>query len=911
MKTALVLALLSTLAWAADPSINFERWRQLGPQTVYRGRTLIFAVTPEYSVTFTCYQAGSGAGLDDTCYSPSWTPNDSATDTTTQLVVDDVGLTAGGFQTQMYAGNVPIYKAANVGTNGNSPGHFNLQMWGNADAPSGTVALQEKDYIFSAGTPAGSASPCPAGTYPYPGGTPHRLTDQATPPVTRQFGLTFPGFGSTWPAWYQITIDASGNITNPLMIDGGGNYTSTPTTGEISCPDPAHPGDLRYSISVTGIPFTGVTRRQFIPITATGSATMFIRACSPCVSQPYPYLQDIHGTGWPAGTHMTYWNTNSGGQAIYLYNSAQASGPVPPDTCSGYGTTGNGCSMIWRLIPTANGSGFVEVSIPANAPLGNYPNAGWTFCADALGTTGCVSMTHNITVADVPVYTLAPPTNPKPLPALFSSQSAVPCLNVPFPLQIPYLTTANLATDCRFFSLLTLAAENGYPHWWPNILSTPPNTPDNSLELFGTLRPPTAGARVVCWSPTCSQAADPSANWFYSWGRSETILANWTGNSSWLNPARAIISRYIQSGPGAPGGWAPNPVAANADIDGSMRPYYTAGTYNLVFGYSLGGSRAMADHLPYFNNGIYTDKLIPDRAWSAQLAAGIYGISGYFDTVGFSAGSYTPSLIPGLTNLGTLNAPVLGLFYTANNGIRVPAFQFGNKLEVIRTLGRNIRNPDGSLTQEGLWYNLARELTWTQLLMLNNPAISGPYDTGPSGDQFWMVGGLALVQVIHDYEFSHEQLDLYVLKQTLDRLYAVYNTSGGNAVGAGFYPQTIVNEGAFCSGGAGTAPNTGWYAIKVVNVACANDPVATQANGSVNYSPLQGFISGPFAWWWARYAGSDNTYGDFADLQAQNAIAGDIVNGLYRYLAKSMGEEIGFAGFMYYTERQRRQNSPR
>ena len=868
MKTA-ALVLFSALCWATDPTLNYTRWGQFGPQQVFPGYTLLFTMRPVYSITFSC-------STDNTCFSADYTPDGSE-----QFLPSDVGLTAGGLQAQSYGGSVPLYYAVNIGTAGNAAGHFNLIMMAGG-APGVGTAFKETSYLASAGTTSSTVPSCLDGTYPNVGST------------NQNFGLRFSGSGATRTARFQVTV-AGGVISNsppPGMIDGGGNFTSVPTSGSLTCMTTT--GDL----TGTAFPVTyaGGQLRTYIPITASGNVTMFVRTCSSCntVGKPgySPWMADVHGKNWPTGTTMKYWAVDTGGNILYPQSG------VPTMACAA-GTTA--CSFRFGLITVV-----AEVTIPANAlPVGTPSqtiNAGWTFCQDAaLTPSGCVDMLKQITVMQVPTYTLAPPS-PYPLPALFSSTTPVPCQSYYGSGPPSGYGPATPGTDCRFVSLLTDTNQRGYGFWWPKRTAVPPNTVDNSMDLNSP--------RVFqCYGTGCTQAANLQAIWFYDWGGTETAIYNWTADSSWLNPARAVQARYGQNGLGAPG-YTPTSGPGTTDYALAMRPYETKGSptdpagttaFNTSQMYAAGGARAAAEHLPYFNNGNYSDDTVPKRNWNAQMIAVLYGLStsnGNPAPVPFGSNGV---VVPG-TGAGTASPGVIGLGSPgATNGVRYPAFQFDIKLEMARTLGL-LNNSKATVNPNfALAYQLCREQMWTMGLQFLLPAVSGPYDQGPSGDQFWMIGAFYARSLIHDYEFSHDPLDLYILKGVLDYLKSFYNTSTNS------FPIMIGPEGMNCIGGAAGRPGIGWYITDgAIAQPCSDDLI----NFSFGYIALNGFISAPYAWWWARYGGSDNSYADFADLMATEGVAVSAAGG-WRSLAKAMGEEMGWSGFTYYTERQLRQSSPR
>lgn len=837
----LVLFILASCAWATDPSINYERWHQWGSQTVFPGYTLLFNAWPEYSVTFSC------SSTDNTCFSAAFTPNGSE-----QFLPSDVGLTATGLQTQVYQTSAPIYVPVNIGTNGNAAGHFNLQM----HVINNGLPFNYSNYLSSAGTSSTPVSSCADGKYPADGNP------------NLSYGLTFMQAGAVRNARYQVTV-ASGLITAASMIDGGGNFSTPPTTGTLVCTDSGG-GNHTYSTV-----FSGGTLRTFIPITGTGSVTMFLRSCAPCqgVAAGNPYLKDVHGTGWPTGTTMKYWTTDSGGNILY---------PAP-------GIPAMSCSPASNCIVRLSNLILIEVTIPTNASPGTI-TAGWTFCTDSAATLGCVDMTKTITVEQVPTYALSPPTNPPALPALFTSPTPVKCLNS--------LGGSALASgDCRFNTLLTSTTENGWGHFWPFRSATAPNTPDLELHSPG---------QYMQFTDAGSFCSQPLCNWFYDWGGTQEKIYQWTNDSSWLNSARAILARFGNTGPGVAG--IGKAAAGSLDFDAPMRPYNVQAfsPFTVSREYNVGGSRAVANNLPYFNGGNYSNASIPPLRWSAEMAATLIAAAQTAGVVNTVAGVRLPNAIPGQTTLGSAATGVIGYGTPGNSGIRYSSFQFDTQLELVRTLGFPLWQWDAVHgvnvpTLVGQSYFLAREILWTQALQFVNPAASGPYDQGPSGDQYWQIGGFFLRSLIHDYEFSHEPLDLFAIKSTLDYLKAFY-------VGAPtyYFPITTAPKGVNCIGSADNEPNVGWYINTTTLVPCSDDPL-TYSSG---YAPLAGIMSYPYAWWGHRYSGSDNTYLNFADTMAVNGLGVDVTAG-WRFTAKANGEEFGWAGFDYFAERQLRQSSPR
>ncbi len=87
-----------------------------GPQRMLAGYTHIYHLDPMWSFTATCEP------VSNTCYSAGYTPDGSER----FYVSPDVNPPPGGIQNQPLQLLYPVYKAMNIGTNGNAPGHWNI-----------------------------------------------------------------------------------------------------------------------------------------------------------------------------------------------------------------------------------------------------------------------------------------------------------------------------------------------------------------------------------------------------------------------------------------------------------------------------------------------------------------------------------------------------------------------------------------------------------------------------------------------------------------------------------------------------------------------------------------------------------------------------------------------------------------
>jgi hypothetical protein len=834
-------------------NIDFLRWQQWGPQTVFPGHTFLYTPTPRYSYNATC------SSTDSTCTSAAYVP--LATDL---LIPSDQNLTAGGIPTQPYGSwlNIPAYFPANI-----SGASFNLQPRAYAlNTSTGNYEFfQETSWLSSAGTSV-TVTGCPDGTWPL-------VSDYAT-----NTGLTFTGPGSTHTARFQATTVGGVIQGTPGMIDGGGNFTAVPATGSLTCitSKAAEP----WTATTYTVAFTGGALSTAIPITASGNVTFHINNGGHGVGRPW--LKDVAGTGWPAGTTMTYWHGNSTYAFAYLLAG------VPPP----------GKGMQWLPWSISDGSYMgVEVSIPPSACSSATPcpqtfNAGWTFCIGSTdaNATNCVDMTKAITLNDVPDYPLATPTSPPPLPAAFTSATA-PCYN-------PYGTTtvSTQGDNCAFSNVLTseTSKDKGYGYWFPLATrhATAPSNPDYQFELNS---PP----QYVIFSAVASQQPQSSSAWMYDGAKTMRYIAEWTGDVSWLNPMRALLSRYDQIYPGVPG------VAPYTTT--KTRPYNTQGLDPINIG-SMWTMNPVshADGLAIFNNGQYSDTPVA-RHWNSQIATGLVMVSntsavpstqtgtGSAMPVGYPTGAGNPSVIDAAT--GGFNA-----------GIRYPAYQMLNKLTVARTLGKSISMGScvaGVNNCFAFEFKLATEVLQTLGLEMLDPPISGRFDMGTMADQFWMMGGLYLEAVINHYEFTHDRLDLFIIKGLLDRIKTYYVSSTHQ------YPQSLAPNGLTCTASARLVPGHWWNLVSPSQPWCAEDPPVPVGSTYSGYGLLNGMLAYQYAWWWSHFGGSDNTFANFADTMAMDGLShsayGPAAN---RYTPKSENETFGRYAFWYLAERQLRRSLP-
>jgi hypothetical protein len=849
--------LVSSLCFAADPSIGFERWYQPGPQTLVPGYGVIMQVMPSWSVTFTC------SSTDSTCYSPDYTPDGNE-----QFAPSDTppsGSTIpGGIQTQPKGGGpawIPLYTPVNIGTNGNAPGHFNLARY------SRSANVIETSSLLTAGTPNTTSVPlCLDGTWPS-----SKIYTNAggTQIVASSYGLNFSGGGAALQARFQVVTSGfpAASITSITQIDGGGNYTVPPTNATFSC---VNSSNNKQDYALT---FTGGTFSRYQAISSDGSVKMFIRSGGHGIAGIY--IKDPGGTvsnGWPAGTTMNYWTYNGGVCMWYL--------ATPPSNGSVWPTAG------WGYQP-----GCVEVTIPATTPPGTF-TAGWTACPTSTVATdpNCVSMTKTFTVIGPSTY-VYPVVAPASIPSMATTapnyaQQPAPCTLGPGGAQN---SPGDPAHDCSFFTLLTSTQQNGYSNWFPSTkrTATSPNDVDHVFELNTPSHP-------ICWSNTC-QTGNPEGSWYYDGPKIYHRIALWSGDSSWDNVARGILARYIQAGPGTPG-WPPNKIQPFYAYDTLGTLPWARNAMERTF------SPGIAMGVSFLNGGKYSTTFVSH--WDAGAVGGLYAS---WINVANNA-SLTPNSPAGGTACGGASCqpvPAIG-----NDSARYGAYQLDTNNE-LRRLGLPLTvcvpgNCNGALTQFGLAARVAIESVRSfALSALNSATPSGPYDTPTLGDQHWQLALIAESLIGH-YELTKDPLDPFLIRTVLEQVRPLYFGTPGSTTPPHGFPYYTAPEGVWCPGDARISPGTGWYAYydgANGTYGCSNATGAYTAYAGV----AGGFLAAQYAWWWAHFGGSDNTYALFADQLAMDGISSEsCCNIAFRFNPKAANEQYGRFGFDYFRCRQGR-----
>jgi hypothetical protein len=281
----LLLSLLIAGAAYAAPKVGFYRYASSGPERMFAGYSYVWFVAPAWAFDATCDTALNN------CYSADYTPASNDV-----FVADPSQTPPGGVQNQVLNWQKPLYKAVNVGTNGNAAGYWNIfQAVGSSPQQQTITSTATTRFYLTSGyqaypylhQPVG----WPAGTsfsYYYPTSVQSNCLNVA-PTVDPSGYLYFGAYSSGYTRCVEITIPASASP---------GTYTA----GWDFCADALGNGcaQLLYTIVIEAPPALTFATPAPVPL-------------PPIYDTPTPCLTDIASGTTRAGSDCSFKHIASGG----------------------------------------------------------------------------------------------------------------------------------------------------------------------------------------------------------------------------------------------------------------------------------------------------------------------------------------------------------------------------------------------------------------------------------------------------------------------------------------------------------------------------------------------------------------------------------------------------------------------